>query len=73
MATALGVSRPTISAWENNSQQPPFKSVVEWGQVTGWPLEWFVGATDSEGTPVIHGLSTGVQLDLFEPTFELAA
>jgi transcriptional regulator with XRE-family HTH domain len=61
MALELGVSRPTISAWEAGTH-PPFWAVVRWAQVTGASLAWLSGEDVGDGSPVIH--DPAVQLAL---------
>ena len=51
MAEKLGVSRPTVGAWEAGKQSPPFPAVVEWAKITGWPMAWF-----EEASPGIHAM-----------------
>ena len=64
MAIELGVSRPTVSAWEAGTH-PPFWAVVRWAEITGADLAWLSGKDVGDGSPVIHDAGGYVQQSLF--------
>ena len=45
MAEALGVSRPTISTWENDKFDIPATKLVRWSELTRVSLEWIAWGT----------------------------
>lgn len=49
IAAAIGVSRQTVSGWEQGRTEPSATYFVRWASVTGQSLEWL-----AEGVPV-HG------------------
>lgn len=60
MALALGVSRPTISTWERDENQPRhlFHIAQQWADLTGVELAWLLGTDIRTGsfTPLLPGL-----------------
>ena len=60
MGRALGVARPTISAWERDIREPSFSQVVAWAQITGQPIEALVQAVNAEtASPEGEAVSSG--------------
>ncbi len=52
IATAIGVSRSTVSGWEQGRTEPGASYFVRWAAVTGQSLDWLaegVGVHGSEG------------------------
>jgi transcriptional regulator with XRE-family HTH domain len=42
MATMLGKSRNTVSAWERGVNEPSVTDVARWALITGQTIEWIV-------------------------------
>lgn len=51
MMRHLGVSRATLSAWENDAREPNFSQVVAWARITGQPIEPLIEAVNEKTAP----------------------
>ncbi|WP_295012671.1 helix-turn-helix transcriptional regulator [uncultured Microbacterium sp.] len=66
LATALGVARATVSAWETGRTEPSMSNFVRIARLTGQPLDWFAAGVNDE-SPAEAGLSDVVRLEGLEP------
>lgn len=48
MAAIVGVSRGTISNYENDHSDIPARALMKWSAETGVPVEWLMGSDDPE-------------------------
>lgn len=70
MGHRIGVSRPTISAWERDTREPSFSQVVAWASITGQPLDALVQAaaetTDQKvGSSSLSGRTTSIDVEFW--------
>lgn len=78
MAKALGVSRPTISTWERDENQPRnlLDVAQRWADLTGVEIGWLLGMGSRTGSfsPLV-GLTTNPvpELPFPSPARQLAA
>lgn len=41
IAAVVGVSRTTVSGWEQGRFEPTFSQILRWAHATGQSLDWF--------------------------------
>ena len=51
LGVILGCHRTTISRWELDEDDPPFKAVVRLSELSGWPLAYFGRAAEPTPDP----------------------
>ena len=56
-AEKLGVSQPTLSAWEGERKSPSMDSLENMADLYGVTTDFLLGRSDADSTPVIAGFS----------------
>lgn len=63
IAARIGVTRRTVSSWENGDTDPSVPQLLEWARVTGFSAAWFVDGLESVVTAGSVGLTQRSLLD----------